>query len=130
MTYILYCKILPQVGVSMSSGGDEIACMPHCVAHQALGCSLFDQLECMTCKATSEPLITNDFVYRIYVAEFLELSASSKFFDFFLTSKILLACTAKNLLLRKKAHSFIPISIFLSLKGGYFVCLAKRNGLR
>ena len=52
-------------------GDDDGVCSPPCAAHHCFGLSSFDQYECAACRASSEPQVALNFVYRVGVIELL-----------------------------------------------------------
>uniref|UniRef100_A0A7S2SPQ2 USP domain-containing protein n=1 Tax=Rhizochromulina marina TaxID=1034831 RepID=A0A7S2SPQ2_9STRA len=66
---ILHSIHCEHVDVPLSEGGDEVACSPPCAACSVFKCAYFDQRKCKRCGATSDPMPTNNFVYRVWVAE-------------------------------------------------------------
>ncbi len=59
----------------------DTPCQPECMAHEVFGYERIDQKRCMTCKATNEPVSCRNFVYRVYVSEFLQAYKYHKIYD-------------------------------------------------
>jgi hypothetical protein len=68
-------------------------CQPKCIAHALFEANMFDTHHCMLCKASSDPEMWCDTLYRVYFAELYkyveekQTSSSSSFFAKTTTSK-------------------------------------------
>jgi len=69
MLRLLHCE---EVGAESFSVGEDTICEPPCLSHLVFACQLMDSYTCGKCGATSNPELSSDFAYRIYVNEFLE----------------------------------------------------------
>ena len=74
-------------GGSADDDDERVCCAAHhvrvslrppflrCAAHHCFGLSSFDQYECAACRASSEPQVTLNFVYRVAVIELLNAAS-------------------------------------------------------
>lgn len=65
----LHCE---QVGVRAIEDFQDVACSPACISHATFGSQLVDIRVCLVCGRNSDPVPTQSFLYRVYVADLLE----------------------------------------------------------
>ena len=54
----------------------DITCNPPCLAHRVFNLSSLEQWRCRGCASTSDPIINNEYTYRVYLDEVKEYMKS------------------------------------------------------
>ncbi|TYZ69214.1 hypothetical protein PybrP1_011290, partial [[Pythium] brassicae (nom. inval.)] len=65
-----------ELSQSMKDDASAIVCEPICIAHLVFQMSLMELQTCAQCGATAEPLLSTDFLYRVYAQELLQHARS------------------------------------------------------
>ncbi|OQR99160.1 inactive ubiquitin carboxyl-terminal hydrolase [Thraustotheca clavata] len=74
-------QAIASVNLATSIQIKDIDCMPKCIAHAIFEANMFDVYHCMKCRASSDPDMWKDTLYRVYFAELYKYVGPPSFFS-------------------------------------------------